>query len=99
MANREWASRSTSRLAQVGRASCPVMRRTRRSSACAPLRRCRRNRTRRDLPVDPGLQPAIDDLILAGRFGDAIAAAREAYGLTLGEAFHGVLTGKRDLTT
>lgn len=51
------------------------------------------------LPVDPGLQPAIDDLILAGRFGDAIAAAREAYGLTLGEAFHGVLTGKRDLTT
>lgn len=49
------------------------------------------------LPVDPIRQPAIDDRILAGRFADAIAAAREAYGLTLNDAFHGVLARKREL--
>lgn len=50
------------------------------------------------LPVDPARQPAIDDLILAGRYGDAIRAARQAYGLTMNEAFHGVLARKRELT-
>jgi hypothetical protein len=49
------------------------------------------------LPVDPARQPAIDELILAGRYADAIAAAREAYGLTMNDAFHGVLARKREL--
>jgi hypothetical protein len=49
------------------------------------------------LPVDPDRQPAIDDLILAGRYADALHAARRAYGLTMNEAFHGVLARKREL--
>lgn len=49
------------------------------------------------LPVDPARQPAIDDLILGGRYGDAIAAAREAYALTMHQAVFGVLARKREL--
>jgi hypothetical protein len=49
------------------------------------------------LPVDPARQPAIDDLIRAGRYGDAIAAARAAYALTMHQAFFGVMARKREL--
>lgn len=49
------------------------------------------------LPVDPARQPAIDDRILGGRLAEAVAAAREAYGLTLNDAVHGVLIRKREL--
>jgi hypothetical protein len=48
-------------------------------------------------PVDPVRQPAIDEQILAGRFAEAIAAARKAYGLTMNDAFHGVLARKQEL--